>query len=246
MHQLIRLAFTALFMLALSGAALAFTPDEAELSKRLNAAYGPLTSWEAEMTFPDHSGAKARIWYARGKWRQEWTAGDTAAAVGVGGSVVAACTAGDYALSPMFVWMVPNPIETWKSWGVSNSTASFGFCDGTPCYRFGVESDDQTLPAVHLNNEDMSPLLVRYLVDETLVSVRFGDYATLGGFQVPRSVTTVIGADDVIEARLAWKAVNQAKDEERFAREAFDDAPCASPPQPFGLLRDSFRLPVSE
>ncbi|QJB54922.1 hypothetical protein [Pseudodesulfovibrio sp. zrk46] len=222
----------------------AFVPDDLELGQRVRTAYGPLTSWEAEMSFPEFPGVIAHIWYARGKWRQEWKAGDKAAAVGMNGNVSASCVNGDFPLSPMFVWMAPNPVESWKSWGVDNATQNFGFCDSMPCYMLGAEPGDEIAPTVQLHNEDMSPILVRYAVDGSTITVSYGDYRTLGGFRVPQKVVTTMGADHVLEAKVKWIGVNRADGEELYARDALDTTPCAAPPAPFDILRDFFRYPA--
>lgn len=222
--------------------AAAFTPLDEELSAMLRKNYGPMTSWEAEMRFPEYPDVVARLWYARGKWRQQWTAGDTATAVGVGGNVVADCTADGFPLSPLFVWMVPQPVETWKSWGVDNATSSYGFCDGQPCYMLGAYPGDEASPAVHLNNEDMAPLLIRYPGPEGPITLTFSDYRMMGGFQVPQKVVAAMGAL-VLEGAVKWIAVNQAEGEQLYAREALDGTPCATPPAPFTILRDHFRYP---
>lgn len=115
-------------VLILSGSpASAFTPDDGELASQMQREFGALTSWEAEMAFPDYPGSTVHLWYARGKWRQEWKAGDSARAIGMGSSVVAACTVDQFPLSPMFVWMPPNPVETWKSWGWITPPRPMGF-----------------------------------------------------------------------------------------------------------------------
>ena len=224
--------------------AFAFTPDDVELSARLQKNYGALSSWEAEMSFPEFPGVTAHLWYARGKWRQEWKAGDKATAVGMNGNVVGSCVPGKFALSPLFVWMAPNPVETWKSWGVDNATQNFGFCDSLPCYMLGAEPGDETTPTVQLNNEDMSPILVRYESAGSKFTVAYSDYRTMGGFRVPQKVVTTMGSDHVLEAKVKWFAVNRADGEELYAREALDDTPCAMPPSPFDILRDFFRYPL--
>ena len=180
MFQLMRLVFLSLFVCLLALPAAAFTPDDGELAHLLREKYGALSSWEAEMAFADHPGVSVHLWYARGKWRQEWTAGDKVVAVGVNGNVSAKCTAGEFPLSPLFVWMVPNPVETWKSWGVDNATASYGFCDDMPCYLFGADPGDDASPAIFMNNESMAPLLVRFGSGAGRSTVDYADYRTLG------------------------------------------------------------------
>ena len=243
MFQLIRFTVLSLFTCLVALPAFAFTPDDGELAHLLHGKYGALSSWEAEMSFADHPGVSVHLWYARGKWRQEWTAGDKALAVGVNGNVSAKCTAGEFPLSPLFVWMVPNPVETWKSWGVDNATASYGFCDDSPCYLFGADSGDDASPAIFMNNESMAPLLVRYGTGIGLTTVEYGDYRTLGGFDVPRSVTVTRGGS-TLSATVKWIAVNRADSEELYAREALNPTPCAEPPEPFAILRDLFRYPA--
>jgi hypothetical protein len=223
----------------------AFTPDDAELSSLLKRNYGGLTSWEAVMSFPGSPGVSAHVWYARGRWRQEWKAGDTARAVGVNDSIVAACTEGGFALSPLFVWMPSDPVSTWKSWGVDNATRGYGFCDESPCFMLGAESGDGTSPAVFLNNEDMSPLMFRYATRDGLMTIRFSAYRTHGGFQLPERVAVDM-AGQIVEASVKWIAVNRADSEELYARDAFDATPCAVPPSPFDVLRDIFRYPVAK
>lgn len=196
------------------------------------------------MTFPEYPTVSVTLWYARGKWRQEWKAGDTAAAVGMGGNVVASCTADGFPLSPLFVWMVPDPVETWKSWGVDNATSSYGFCDGHPCYMLGAEPDDGASSLVQLNNEDMAPLLIRYGGPDGSIVLTFSDYTTVGGFDLPRQVVATMGAM-VLEATVRWVAVNRADGEELYSREGLDTTPCATPPEPFTILRDHFRYPAT-
>jgi len=220
----------------------AFVPDDGELSSGMQKNYGPLTSWEAEMTFPAHPGVSVHLWYARGKWRQEWKAGDKAVAVGNGGNVVGACTMDGFASSPLFVWMTPNPVGTWKSWGVDSAIRSFGFCGDSPCLSIGADPMDETHPVVHVNNEDFAPLLVRYAGETGLTTVVFSDYKTFGGFNVPEKLTVTVGAQS-LDALVKWTAVNRAEGEQLYARDALDATPCAAPPAPFDFLRDSFRYP---
>ena len=234
---------TAVFALTLSFVlpASAFTPDDEELSSAMQKSFGGLTSWEAEMTFPKYPGTSVHIWYARGKWRQEWQAGDTAVAVGIGGNVVGKCIADDFALSPLFVWMPPNPVQTWRAWGVDNATRTFGFCDDSPCFEIGAEPGDDTMPTIQLNNENYSPILIRYASGAGLISVKYSEYKTMGGFRVPQKVVVV--GDDSFEANVRWIAVNRADGEELYARDALDTTPCATPPIPFDILRELFRYP---
>lgn len=236
------LAFICLFALPASG----FMPDDEELTLLMQKSYGPLSSWEAEMTFSEYPDASVHIWYARGKWRQQWKTGDKATAVGINGNVTGACTAEDFALSPLFVWMVPNPVVTWAEWGVDATVRNFAFCDGHPCYMIGSDPGDATSPTVHLNNEDMSPILVRYNSPAGLTSVSYTDYRTMGGFRLPQKVTVTIGGDLILEAKVKWIAVNRADGEELYSRDALDSAPCAAPGTPFDILRDSFHYPTSQ
>lgn len=222
--------------------AFAFVPDDEELGALLQKSYGPLTSWEADVAFPAHYGVSVNIKYARGKWRQEWRAGDTAVGVGVAGSVTAACTGNGYALSPLFVWMVPNPLETWKSWGVDSTRRSYGFCGDAPCFMLGAEPGNEGAPAVHLNNEDMAPLLVRYQAAGKSISVVYSDYKTLGGYQVPQMVRLTVDGE-ILEMSVKWKSVMKSDGEKLYTRDSVPFAPCAEPPAPFGFLRDNFRYP---
>ncbi len=209
--------------------------------------FGALSSWEAEMSFPDFPGSSVHVWYARGKWRQEWKAGDTAKAIGMNGSVVAQCTPDQFALSPLFVWMPPNPVETWKSWGVDNATSVYGFCEDAPCYMFGAEPGDELSASVQLHNEDMSPIQLRYGTGTGSTLIEFSEYKTLGGFRVPQKVVTTFGVGMTsVTAKVKWIAVNRADDEMLYAREALDSQPCATPPTPFDILRQSFRYPAAE
>jgi len=230
--------FVCLFALPAS----AFTPNDEALSLQMQKNYGALTSWEAEMSFPSFPGVTVHIWYAHGKWRQEWKAGDTATAVGMNGSVVAKCTAESFPMSPLFVWMPPNPVATWRSWGADNATRNYGFCGDSPCFMFGAEPGDETSPAVFLNNEDLAPILVRFASGSGVTTVEFAQYRTLGGFRVPQMVTMNMGAES-LEAKVKWIAVNRAEGEELYVRDALDSTPCAVPPSPFDILRDSFRYP---
>lgn len=223
----------------------AFTPDDEELASQVRKIYGPLTSWQAEMTFPEHPDVSVLISYARGKWRQEWKAGDVAKAVGVNGRVAGKCTVEPFPLSPMFVWMTPNPVETWRSWGVDNATRVYGFCDELPCMMLGSEPGDDTTPTVHLNNEDMSPLLVRYPSGQAMTTVRFENYRTKSGFRVPQKVTVDMGGK-TLECNVNWLSVLRSDSQELYSRDALGDMPCASPPAPFDLLRDHFRYPQAE
>ncbi len=243
MSQLMRIVATFVFVCLFALPASAFTPDDGELAQLLHRNYGALSSWEAEMSFADHPGVTVHLWYARGKWRQEWKAEDKALAVGLNGNVSAKCTVGEFPLSPLFVWMVPNPVETWKSWGVDNATASYGFCDESPCYMFGADPGDTTSPAVFMHNESFAPLLIRYGSGSGLTTVEYGNYRTLGGFGVPQSVTVTTGGR-VLWATVKWIAVNRADGQELYAPDAVDGAPCAEPPAPFDMLRDIFRYPA--
>ena len=240
MFQLIRWPLVLTWCLILAIPAQAFTPDDQELAHRVRGIYGPLSSWEAEMTFPDYPGVAAHLWYARGKWRQEWSGG--ARAVGLNGNVSARCTASEFPLSPLFIWMVPDPVASWRSWGVDNATSAFGFCGDSPCYMFGAEQGDSVLSAVFLNNESLAPLLIRYGSGSGQTTVEFGDYKPLGGFDLPQDVG-VTRDGQTLRARVRWIAVNRADGEELYARDALDPAPCADPPEPFAILRDLFRYP---
>jgi hypothetical protein len=242
LYKLISLVFVCAFLCVISLPASAFTPDDGELSMLMKRNYGGLASWEAVVTFPAQPGVSAHIWYARGKWRQEWTAGDTAKAVGMNDKVGASCVEGGFALSPLFVWMPADPVATWKSWGVDNATRSYGFCGDSPCFMVGADLGDETSPVVHLDNEDMAPLLLRYRTGQGKIAVRFGDYRTVGGFRMPQHL--VIEAEEqTLEAEVKWVAINRADSEELYARESLDRTPCAVPPTPFDVLRDVFAYP---
>ncbi|SOB58069.1 conserved exported protein of unknown function [Pseudodesulfovibrio profundus] len=225
--------------------ALAFSPDEETLAEVVRHNYGPFSSWEVELTYPEYPDVSTRLWYARGKWRQEWRYGEQAKGLGVGGSVVASCATEGFPLSPMLLWMVPNPVEAWRSWGVDMETRNFGFCNGQPCLMLGAEPGDETSPAVRLNNESMAPILIRYTVDETLYSVHFDEYKTFAGYEVPQSVSVTIGGDQVLQMQVKWIAANKADDPSLYAMDAFDATPCLSPPLPFVLLRDHFHYPTA-
>ncbi len=234
-----------LFALAVPG--FAFTPDDGELAQAVHSTYGPLSSWEAEMSFPDYPGVAVHLWYARGKWRQEWkSAAGKAIAVGYQGNVSARCTAEDFPLSPLFVWMVPNPVETWKSWGVDNATAGYGFCDETPCYLFGADTTESgDAPAVFLDNESEAPLLIRYGTGSDLTTLSYSDFRVLGGFSLPQSVG-VTRDGTTIRATVRWIAVNRAEGEELYARDALDPTPCVAPPEPFTLMRGLLKYPTAK
>ncbi len=164
----------------------------------------------------------------------------------MGGNVTASCTPDEFALSPLFVWMPPNPVETWKSWGVDNATSVYGFCEDAPCYILGAESDDSTLPSVFLNNEDMSPIQIRYNSSLGSTTIQFSEYRTLGGFRVPQKVVATQGEETFLNAKVKWIGVNRADDEMLYARDALSATPCATPPSPFDILRQSFHFPVAE
>lgn len=242
MFKLASLLTAAVAVLLLVQPVSAFTPNDEELGRQIRKVYGPLTSWEAEMVFPEYPGVSVHLWYARGKWRQEWKAGDVARGVGMNGNIVGKCTTGEFPVSPMFVWMVPNPIETWRSWGVDNATRVYGFCDDAPCMMLGAEPGEDTLPAVHLNNEDMAPLLIRYPTEKGMTTVRFSEYRTKSGFRVPQKVTVDM-AEESLVGIVKWKSVLDADSPELYARDSIDSTPCADPPEPFSLLRDGFTYP---
>ncbi|WP_319543563.1 hypothetical protein [uncultured Pseudodesulfovibrio sp.] len=225
--------------------ATAFTPDDEELTGALKKHFGPLRSWEAKMTFPEHSGVEVHVWYSRGKWRQEWQAGDTAAAVGLNGNMTTACTPGSFALSPLFVWMPPNPLETWKQWGVAVDVRNYGFCSEQPCFMLGAEPGDDASPAVRLNNEDLTPLLVRYVTGAGLTSVEFLDHKTVAGYSVPQKIVVIV-AGTSLEVAVKWIAINGADSEDIYVKESLSPIPCAEPPAPFDFLRNSFRYPSSQ
>lgn len=239
MPQLILSFFVAALLFCAHPAA-AFVPDDEELAALLQKSYGPLASWEADMTFPAHYGVSVNVKYARGRWRQQWQSG--AEAVGMAGSVVAACTEGPFPLSPLFVWMVPDPLAAWRSWGVDTANRSYGFCGDAPCIMLGADPGDESSPAVRLNNEDMAPLMVRYEAEGRLITVEFADYRTLGGYRVPQKVVLTVDGQ-ALEASVKWRAVMKAGGEELYARESVPAVPCAEPPAPFGFLRDNFRYP---
>lgn len=223
----------------------AFVPDGEELAARLQKNYGPMRSWQASMTFPAYPGVSVDLWYANGRWRQEWKAGGTAVAVGALGNVVGSCVAGSFPLSPLFVWLVPHPVETWQSWGVDVTVGGYGFCGEDACLMLGVDPADADRPTVYLNNEDLAPLLVRYPSDAGMITVAFSDYQTYAGYRVPQKLTVRMGGGE-LAADVEWTRLNNAGGEELYARDGLDPAPCAEPPQPFGLLRDSFRYPGAQ
>jgi len=222
--------------------AFAFAPDDSELTELLHENYGALSSWEAEMTFPEFPDVSAHLWYARGKWRQEWNSG--AQAVGINGHGLSKCTAEEFAVSPLFVWMVPNPVETWKAWGVDNATRSLGFCDDLPCYMYGADEDDKTSPAVYLNNEDFSPIMIRFLSEGTLFSVNYGEYTTFKGFRLPEMVRVTMGGDRVLMVKVKWIEVNRANGEDLYSGNSLSVKQCLSPPSPFDILGEFFHYPA--
>ncbi len=215
----------------------------------LRKAYGPLSSWEAEASFPDYPGVAVHIWYARGKWRQEWRAnGLKSSGVGVGGTVLASCVGQAFPLSPLFAWMPPDTLQTWHDWGVDNATRTFGFCGDVPCFMYGADPEDMTLPAVWLNNETMAPLLVRYEAGGGQASIAFSDFRTLGGYDVPQKVIyTAPGAEPLVMA-VKWLAVNRAGDASLYDPKALartlSPETCGAMPEPFDRLGNEFRFPV--
>lgn len=235
-------SFVVFVLLFCAHPAVAFVPDDEELAAHLKKSYGPLTSWEAETTFPDYPGVTANIKYAQGKWRQQWWAGDTAEAVGVAGTVVASCIGDEFALSPLLVWMVPNPLVAWQSWGVDVTSRSYGFCGDQPCIMLGAESDDGTTPAVYLNNEDMAPLLVRYRADGRSIAVTYSDYTTMGGYRVPQRILFTVDGES-LEMSVKWKSVMRSDSPELYVRDSVSSTLCVEPPAPFAFLRDNFRYP---
>ena len=235
--------FLTLLLLCLTAMpAHAFMPDGEELAARLQKNYGPMRSWQARMTFPDHPGVSVGLWYSMGKWRQEWQAGDKAVAVGSLGNVVGACTAGQFPLSPMFVWMLPNPVKAWQSWGVDVTVGDYGFCGDDPCLMLGADPQAPASPSVRLNNEDYAPLLIRYATDEGMVTVEYSDYKTYAGYRVPQKVVVRSDAGE-LAASIEWLRLNGADDEALYSRDMLDSAPCAEPPSPFDTLRELFRYP---
>lgn len=245
MQRLIGILGLLLAVFVLAQPAYAFAPDDEKLTEEMHRKYGPLSSWEAEMTFSEHPDVTVRLWYARGKWRQEWIGDESSVAIGRGFNAVAQCAGGVFARSPLFAWMVPNPVEAWYSWGVNKDARNFGFCGSQPCFIIGGGLADETLPVVQLNNEDLSPILIRYMAGGVLTSIEYGNYRTFGGFRLPQSVRVTVGADQSLEAKVKWISVNRADSEELYAREMLDTTPCAEPPAPFDFLRDSFRYPQS-
>ena len=109
-------------------------------------------------------------------------------AIGRGGAVVGSCTVEGFASSPLFVWMPSAPLNSWKSWGVDETVrATMVFAVTYPCFMIGAEPGDDTKPAVHLNNEDFAPLLVRYASESGMITVEFLDYKTFAGYRVCRN-----------------------------------------------------------
>jgi len=235
----------------------AFSSDEEELVRALRSRYGGLTSWEAVMTFPDHPGVSAHVWQSRGRWRQEWTfpaessgngdGADTgsAAAVGMDGRVVASCLEDGFALSPLMLWMPVGPVDRWKAWGVDTAERSYGFCGDAPCLMLGAEPGDAVGPAVWLHNEDMAPLMLRYRDGGRVVEIAFSGYLTMSGFRLPGQVSIRAGGA-ATTASVRWVAINRADSGELYARDNLGSGPCAVPPSPFDLLRDSVRHPSPE
>ncbi|NDV19363.1 hypothetical protein GO013_08025 [Pseudodesulfovibrio sp. JC047] len=242
MNRLSAAVVVCLLVLLIAVPGAAFTPDDEELSASLTAKYGPLRSWEAEMSFPDYPGVRVEIAYASGQWRQKWQAETTVEAVGFGEKVIGACTPGGFALSPLFVWLVPNPVETWKEWGVAVDDRGYGFYDGAPCFILGAEPADPSSSVIYLHNETRAPLLIRYMTEVGLTSVVFSKYKVLAGYSVPQQcVVTVDGT--TLTVNITWKAVNGAGDKALYVKESVSPIPCAEPPAPFDFLRDSFRIP---
>ncbi|MUM76869.1 hypothetical protein GKC30_04390 [Pseudodesulfovibrio sp. F-1] len=240
----------------------AVSADEEELARALRRQYGGLTSWEAVMTFADSPGVSVHVWQSRGRWRQEWTfpaepsgashngsvadSGEAfAVAVGMDGRVVASCLEGDFALSPLMLWMPAGPVDRWKAWGVDIAERSYGFCGDAPCLMLGAEPGDAVGPAVWLHNEDMAPLMVRYRDGRRMVEIQFAGYLTLSGFRLPGQVNIRVG-DAATTATVRWIAINRADGEALYARDNLGSRPCAVPPPPFDLLRDAVRHPSPE
>jgi len=241
MNRIVALCVVALMSL-MALPALAFTPDDEVLGDALRKAYGPLTSWEAEMTFPEYPGVSVDLWYNKGKWRQEWSAGDKAVGVGIGTNTVASCVAGDFALSPMVFWMPPSPLDSWKEWGVNFEVRNFGFCEDQPCFMIGAEPGDETMPTIYLNNEDHAPLLLRFVSTSGVTTVTYQNYRSFAGYRVPQKIQITVG-EKSLECAVKWKVVKQAEDGALYARDGLDPTPCAQPPAPFDFLRDTFRAP---
>ncbi|WP_229594150.1 hypothetical protein [Pseudodesulfovibrio sediminis] len=241
-----RIAFLIIAFFALSALpALAFLPDDEELGAILQKTYGPLSSWEAEVTFPEYPGVSVNLWFNQGKWRQQWMAGDSVEAVGNGGNVVASCLEGGFAQSPMFLWVTPHPLKSWQRWGVDLTVRTFGFYSDQPCVMIGAAPDDSLAPAVYLNNEDHAPVFVRYSSPVGLTSVAYMDYRTYAGYRVPQKVVVTVG-ELRLECLVKWKTVKQADGEELYDRASLGHTVCVQPPAPFDFLRDTFRFPVTQ
>ena len=244
MFKLISRLFVALAFLAVTGNGLAFTPNDVELAAQMRAAYGGLSSWKAQVTYPEYPDVATTVWWSGGKWRQEWTgvAGQPAVAVGVGGGVLASCPAA-FPVNPVLAFMPTRPVEAWKAWGVDNATRQYGFCGDSPCFIMGADVTDETLPAIRLDNETMAPLLLR-LGGAVPSTVTFGDYAVHKGFALPGSGEVIFADGSTLAFTVTWTDLLQADDPGLYdASTVPGGALCLPPGEPFGSLLERFRIP---
>ena len=242
MFKMIRGPFAALLMILVASTALAFTPDDVELGRQLRVRYGALTSWRAEVAFPEYPRVAVNIWWSKGDWRQEWVEnGTTFTAVGSGASVTASCPA-SFPLSPLLVFMPVGPVDAWKGWGVDNATRGYGFCDGAPCFIMGADPTNQTLPMIQLDNETFAPLLLRFGRTNP-VEISFADFVVSKGFALPGSGRIVQGGRR-LAFTVKWTDLLVPVEPGLFDGSALGGSLCIEPSQPFGLLRDILRIPL--
>lgn len=245
MQRLISLLVAGLLLLA-ALPALAFTPDDAELSTKLAKEYGGLSSWKVDVSFPAHPGVQASIWQHGLQWRQEWKSIDQpgkAISVGFGGQAAASCPA-DFPLPLTLFWNLPSPVAKWKALGVDNSTGGFGFHGDFPSYILGADAGEEQKPQVWLNNESMSLLRVRLASGSGYLEFSYSDYTMLGGFDVPGKGNILLPDGESVDFVMEWSLLNKAVDPSLYSvdsiRQKVMTGGCPTPSAPFGLLSGQY------
>lgn len=235
-------SFALACVLLCAGFAFAFSPPDEELAKQLAARQAVAAAWEVEITFPEYPDVKVDVRRYRNRWVQQWSVNGTmtAAASGSDAKVLASCPTGAFPLPLLLPWQPSQPLAMWQRLGMNNATSGYGFCGDDPCFVYGGRQSDSSAPQVHMHNDDLHVLFLRYAGPEGLLEFSYSDYSAVKGVHLPSKGKVRLPDDKILEFDIAWKSVGKrAKsadfDLKRF-RKAWKDKACAEPPMPFALL----------
>lgn len=202
-----------------------------------------MTSYEAEITFPDFPGQSIMISSRHGKWRQDWTVksegnSTSASATGFIFEVDDTCPAKTaFPVPATGLWLPRDPVQDWMDLGVNNATKSFGFRENTPALIIGAEPGDETSPQVWLDNETYAPLKLIFNAHAGRVQFVFESYVTFAGFEVPKSGKVIFGDNEPIEFNIGWISIRKKLDPSIFRSGAVESDGCALPSsEPFDIF----------